>query len=108
MATQVLVCLKPERIAILAAKHLMAQIDRQGLAGQGSPIHALMLVFGSRTELPQSAIEEFLGHSLVGMVTVSGKEINQAVNEATAITRIAPGGQAAVVFKQLAHQFAHL
>lgn len=107
MATQILVCLKPERIAILAAKHLMAQIDRQGLAKQDAPIHALMLVFGSRTELPQSAIEEFLGHSLVGMVTISGKEMNQAVNEATALTRIMPGSQTAVVFKQLAHQFAH-
>lgn len=107
MATEILVCLKPERIAILSAKHLMAQIDRQGLTAQGTPIHALMLAFGSRADLPQSAIEEFLGHSLVGMVTISGKEINQAVNEATAITRIAPEGQAAVVFKQLAHQFAH-
>lgn len=106
-ASQILVCLKPERVAILAAKHLMAQIDRQGLASRGTPIHALMLAFGSRAELPQSAIEEFLGHSLVGMVTVAAKEVNQAVNEATAITRISPNSQAAVVFKQLAHQFSY-
>ena len=106
-ATQILVCLKPERIAILAAKHLMAQIDRKGLAVKGVETHALMLTFGNRAELPQSAIEEFLGHSLVGMVTISAKEINQAVNEATAITRISSGGQATIAFKQLAHQFSY-
>lgn len=106
-ATHILVCLKPERIAILAAKHLMAQIDRKGLADHGVETHALMLTFGNRAELPQSAIEEFLGHSLVGMVTITGKEINQAVNEATSVTRVSPEGQAAIVFKQLAHQFSY-
>ncbi len=107
-ASHILVCLKPERIAILAAKHLMAQIDRRGLAAAAAETHALMLAFGNRAELPQSAIEEFLGHSLVGMVVISAKEINQAVNEATAITRVSPAGQATIVFKQLVHQFAYV
>ncbi|MBK9049820.1 MAG: hypothetical protein IPL78_02520 [Chloroflexi bacterium] len=92
----------------MAAKHLMAQIDRRGLAAAAAETHALMLAFGNRAELPQSAIEEFLGHSLVGMVVISAKEINQAVNEATAITRVSPTGQATIVFKQLVHQFAYV
>ena len=101
-ADQILVCLRPERIAISAARQLIRQLHV--ILGDNRHLHALMLDFGDGTRLPQTAIEEFLHHPLRAVVPVDKKEVADAGNKSKALVRVFPKSKTAEEFRQLVPQ----
>lgn len=98
---RVVVCLRPERIAISAAKQLLTTLVR--LAPRAT-IHVLMLEFGTGGTLPRKAVENFIGHGLSAEAVIAPLDMAQAVNGGKALVEAVPTAEAARVFRQLAHQ----
>jgi CheY-like chemotaxis protein/Flp pilus assembly CpaE family ATPase len=101
-ADQILICLRPERIAISAARQLVRQLHV--ILGDNRHLHALMLDFGDGTRLPKPAIEEFLHHPLLAVVPVDKKQVADAGNKNKPLVRAFPTSATAEQFRQLVPQ----
>ena len=77
-ADHIVVCLKPERLAVAGAKALLTRLD--DLILPTTTIHVLMLDFESATRIPQQAIEKFLNRKLLDLIQISSQQMAQAVN----------------------------
>ena len=97
------VCLRPERVAISSAKLLLAHIGR--LMPDSAQVHVLMLEFGQSPPLPRKAVENFIGRDLTFELTISSLDMLQAVNSAKPLVQSAPTAEASRTFRKLAHQF---
>lgn len=100
-AAQILICLRPERPAMLGARQLIHYFSSQ--ATRPNSVHALMLDFGTGN-LPKTAVESFLGIPLANIVSVYGQEIAQATNSGTPLVHLYPNSPMALSFHQLAHE----
>ncbi|MEW5989541.1 MAG: response regulator, partial [Chloroflexota bacterium] len=101
-AGQLFLCVRPERLAVVAARSLLQGFKSNWLPGRA--LHVLMLSFGENLALPQAAVEETLGHPVTAFITISQPEMAQAVNRATPLLRLRPDSPAAGHFRQLARQ----
>jgi CheY-like chemotaxis protein/MinD-like ATPase involved in chromosome partitioning or flagellar assembly len=102
-ANQVIVCLRPERVALSAARQFLIQL--QQTLFPHSALNVLMVDFSDSVKLPQEAVEEFLGHPLVSMIPIPPQEMTQAVNKGVAFVHLYPQMEATGLFYQLAQQF---
>ncbi|MFQ5399443.1 MAG: response regulator [Anaerolineae bacterium] len=102
-ATDVLVCLKPERVAMTAARQLLRQL-RQELPRNPS-LGAIMIPATSGISLPAKTVEAFLGHPLLAVIPSQAAEMVQAINKGIPVCRLDPDSPAADQFRQLAAQF---
>jgi DNA-binding response OmpR family regulator len=99
---QLVICLRPERVAISAAKQVLSYIGR--VLPSTAKIHILMLEFGQGSPLPRKAVENFIGAELDGELTISTLDMLQAVNSAKPLVQSAPTAEATRIFRKLAHQ----
>lgn len=99
---QLVVCLRPERVAISAAKQLLASLGR--ILPSTAQTHVLMLEFGQGAALPRKAVENFIGHPLHFELIISPLDMLQAVNSAKPLVQSAPTAEATRTFRKLAHQ----
>lgn len=103
-ASQIILCLRPERASIMSAKNLINHFNRQ-YATDGR-IHPIMLDFGVGASLPKEAVESFLGHPLTDILFIPGQHLAGAVNAGTPLIHMRPHTELARQFQQIAKQLA--
>ncbi|MCA9873820.1 MAG: response regulator [Ardenticatenaceae bacterium] len=102
-ADQIIVCLRPERIALSAARYLLNSL-KDGLFPL-TELHALMIDFGPQgTQLPRTAVESFLGHPLLATISILPAEMTRAVNKAQPLVHLSAQTQSGNYLRQLAQQ----
>jgi pilus assembly protein CpaE len=98
-AGQVIVCVQPERVAILSARPLLASLFDMLLPG--SQLHLLLVAIGMENRLPRKAVEGYLHAPLAATLSIDSYEMAQAVDRGRPIIDLAPDGQQARVFQAL-------
>ncbi|MDX1688323.1 MAG: response regulator [Candidatus Promineifilaceae bacterium] len=101
-ADYVLICLRPERAAITAARRMLSHL-RKGI-GRENAVMILMLDFGSGSGLPKEAVEKYLGHRVHAAIMIDPRQIARAVNQARPLVQMLSGGKIAQHFAKLAQQ----
>jgi DNA-binding response OmpR family regulator len=80
LADQIVICLRPERIALVAARQLLSQLKK--ILFPHTQIYLALLDYGSSSNLPQTAVEGFLGHPVDMVLSIPQQEMAAAVNKA--------------------------
>jgi CheY-like chemotaxis protein len=101
-AGHVIVCTKPERVSLLAAKQLIKILP--AYLGQGARAHILMTTMGLDSSLPQPAVEEFIQHELMATIPISYKEMAHSANHNAPLVRLRPASKAAEIFRKIVDQ----
>ncbi|MEM7333221.1 MAG: response regulator [Chloroflexota bacterium] len=101
-AHHILVCLRPERVALAAARRLMVLWQKAMFST--SKIHPIILDFNNNREIPQQAIESYLGRPLYGIVPINSQEFTQSVNKGIPLVQLIENSVTAFQFKQLAQK----
>ena len=69
-----------------------------------SNIHPVILDFNSNREIPQQAIESYLGRPVHGIVPINSQEFSQSVNKGIPLVQLIENSVTAFQFKQLAQK----
>ncbi len=101
-ADQVIVCLRPERIALSAAKALLHQLEN--IVFPHTTLSALVTNISGGPVLPQDAMQNFLGQPLLGAVNMDLKDIARSANRGMPLVQVAPDSEAAETFRQVTHK----
>lgn len=101
-ADHVLLCLGPERVALSSAKYLLSQLRH--ILFPHTTLSALVFSVGSSINLPQDAIQSYLGHPLLGIIAVDLKLMARAANKGIPLVQLAPDDPATVLFRQLTNK----
>ncbi len=101
-AAHVIVCLRPERIALSAAKMLLQQLTP--LLPPHTRRSALVITFKDTATLPQEAIENFLGSPVLATISLDPKETARSANKGLPLIQVAPDSEVAHTFRQMAHK----
>lgn len=103
-AAHIIVCTKPERISLLAAKYFLKKLSTY--KGLDAKVHVIMTTMGLDTSLPQPAVEEFIKHELMATIPISYKEMTDAANHNAPLVRLRPASKAAETFRKFVDQIA--
>lgn len=101
-ADQILVCLRAERVALASARRLMV-LWQKALISTAN-IHPIIIDFNHNREIPQPAIESYLGRPLHGIVPINANEMAQSVNKGIPLVQLIENSATAYQFKQLAQK----
>ena len=101
LSRHVVICIQPERIAISSCKELLRDLRRY--PHLESSVHIVLLGSQEGSGLPQSAIEQFLGHRMAAVVPHKPVEMVQAVNRGAPYVRQFPHSEIANVYRTLAN-----
>ena len=101
-ADQIVVCLRPERVALAAARQLLEALRAALFSHDG--LHAVLIDFSGGINVPKSAIEGFLGHPLWALVSLQPQELAQSVNKGLPLVKHGPETKAAVLIRQVAQR----
>jgi len=101
-ADHILVCLRPERIALAAARQLLEALPETLFSHNA--LHVVLMDFSGGINVPKSAIEGFLGHSLWALVSVQPQELAQSVNKGLPLVKYQPEAKAAILIRQMAQR----
>jgi DNA-binding response OmpR family regulator len=101
-ADQIIVCVRPERVSLAAAKKLLTRM-KSFLFPQTS-LGAVLFDFVGGREIPQKAIESYLGQPMMAVVTVQSQELAQSVNKGIPLVTLQPESHTSIIFRRLAHQ----
>ncbi len=102
LADQVVVCLRPERIALVAARQLLSQLQK--ILFTHTNIHVVLMDFsGGNSMLPKTAVENFLGHSVDATIPILPREMSQTTNKAKPIVSLSAQSEASMAYRQFAH-----
>jgi CheY-like chemotaxis protein len=101
-AGHIIVCTKPERTSLLAAKYFVKKLN--AYKGLGAKTHVLMTTMGLDSSLPQPAVEEFIKHELMATIPISYKEMTDAANHNAPLVRLRPASKAAEIFRKIVDQ----
>jgi DNA-binding response OmpR family regulator len=103
---QVVLALKPQRIAVTAARNLITQLERHGV-----PTDRLTAALINRTPdaaaLDQAAFEAQLNLPIGALLPPAPEAASQAADEASLIILIQPGGLIAEQFRTLAQRLTN-
>lgn len=103
LADQVVICLRPERIALVAARQLLIQLKK--VLFPHVETHVMLMDFsGSGANLPKTAVEGFLGRPVSVPLSISAREMANAVNKAKPLVSLSPPTEACLILQQFAHQ----
>lgn len=103
IADHVIICLRPERIALIAARQLLATLKK--ILFPQTEIHIVLMDFSSGgIQLPKTAVEGFLGYPVITTIPISLKEITHSVNKAKPLVFIPEPSPAIKAFINLARQ----
>lgn len=103
-ADQVIICLRPERVSLLAAKQMLTYL-KETLFPHTS-LRVLMVEAANGVNLPQGAVESYLGQRLWSIVPMHGPEMTQAVNKGLPLVKAFQQLKATLLFQQFAQQLA--
>lgn len=98
-AGHIVICIKPERISLLAAKRLIKALPVY--MGKEAKAHVLMTTMGLDNSLPQPAVEEFIQHEVMATIPISYKEMAFAANHNAPLVRLRPASKAAEIFRKI-------
>lgn len=101
-AGHVIVCAKPERVSLLAAKRLIKVLP--AYMGKGAEAYVLLTTLGLDSSLPQPAVEEFIQYELTATIPISFKEMAYAANHNAPLVRLRPASKAAEIFRKIVDQ----
>lgn len=101
-ADQIVVCLRPERVALSAARHLLEAM--QSTLFSRTVLHPVLIEFSGGMNVPKSAIGEFLGHPLRAFIAIPLQELAQCVNRGMPLVKCQPEAKGAKLIRQLAHR----
>ncbi|NJN54549.1 MAG: hypothetical protein HC804_07215 [Anaerolineae bacterium] len=101
-ADHILLCVQPERVGLAAAKQFMAQL--QDILFSPIHIHLVLLEFSGSMNVPQQAIESFLGQPVSATITIPAQDLRRAVNKNMPLVQLYPDTKATALINQLAHQ----
>ncbi len=101
-ADQIIVCLRSERVALSAAKILLHQLDN--LKFPHTRLSAFITNIHGGPILPQDAMQNFLGHPLLGAVNLDIKDLARATNKGMPLLQVAPDSEAAETFRLVTHK----
>lgn len=96
---QLIVCIRPERVAVSAARQLLTALD--DIVFPGCPIHVVILDFGQGVQLPRQAVENFIGHKIDAAVSIPHRVMAQAVNSGKPIVMAQPNSKTTEAFHEL-------
>jgi len=103
-ATQVIVCVRPERLSLSAAKVMLQQLEQTVFSHTRISVMLFGLVGG--LNLPKHAIEGFLGHPVLAIIPPMPKEMLLALNKGVPFVHLFPRTDVAMLFRQAAKQSA--
>lgn len=103
-ANQIIVCLRPERVALANARHLLDHLHQ--IAPKKAQVRAIIFDFSGQMAIPHEGLERFLNHPLMAILPVSPAEMNQAVNKSIPLVQLNPHAKAAILIRQIAQQLA--
>jgi Flp pilus assembly CpaE family ATPase len=103
LADQIIICLRPERIALSATRQLLNRLEDTLLPH--TVLNAAMLDFSNNGgQLPRTAVESFLGHPLCAIIPIPPAEMNRAVNKGQPLVYLSAQTQSGAYLRQLAQQ----
>ena len=101
MADQIVLCLKPERIALVAARQLLSQFKK--ILFPHTEIHLVLMDFSSGgTNLPKTAVEGFLGYPVKATIHIPPREMAQSANKAKPLVTLSAQSEASMALRQFA------
>lgn len=103
-ANQIIVCLRPERVALANARQLLAHLHK--IVPAKAQVRALIFDFSGLMAIPHEALEKFLNHPLTAILPIPPAEMNQAVNKSIPLVQLNPHAKAAILIRQMAQQMA--
>jgi DNA-binding response OmpR family regulator len=106
LADHIVVCLRPERIALVAARQIITHLHETIFPH--TVLHVVMIDFGPGTNLPQTAVEGFLGYPVTATIQIPRAEMAQSVNKAKPLIYLSAKTQAGTSFRQFAQQLQTL
>jgi CheY-like chemotaxis protein len=101
-SNQIIVCLRPERVALANARHLLEHLHE--ISPPETRVRAVIFDFTGQMAIPHEALEKFLNHPLTAILPVSPAEMNQAVNKSIPLVQINPQSKATILIRQIAQQ----
>lgn len=101
-ANQIIVCLRPERVALANARHLLEHLHE--ISPSQTRVRAVIFDFTGQMAIPHEALEKFLNHPLTAILPVSPAEMNQAVNKSIPLVQLNPQSKATILIRQIAQQ----
>lgn len=101
---QIIVCLRPERVALANARQLLAHLHK--IASAETQVRAIIFDFSGLMAIPHEALEKFLNHPLMAILPIPPADMNQAVNKSIPLVQLNPHAKAAILIRQMAQQMA--
>jgi MinD-like ATPase involved in chromosome partitioning or flagellar assembly len=96
---QVIVCVRPERVSLAAARVLLKQLKEA--SRPGTLVRALMVDSIGGMKLPKPAIERFLNHRVLATIPAQPKGMTQAINKGAAYVQLYPESKVTKLFQLL-------
>lgn len=101
-ADQIFVCLRPERVALGIAKQFLPKLQESLLPP--TQLHAVLINFSGQANIPQQAIEEFLGFPITAVISITPQELSRSMNKSIPFIEANPEAKATQTIRQLAQQ----
>lgn len=101
-ADHILLCVQPERVGLAAAKQFMGQL--QDILFAPTQIYLVLLEFSGSMNVPQQAIESFLGQPVSAVITIPVQDLRRAVNKNVPLIQLFPDAKATALISQLAQR----
>lgn len=106
-ADKIVICLRPERIALVAARQLLAHFKK--ILFPQTEIHVVLMDFsGGSVNLPKTAVEGFLGYSVSATIVISPREMAHTVNKAKPLVVLNEKSKASIALQQFARQLQNI
>ena len=103
VADQIVLCLRPERIALVSARQLLLHFKK--ILFPNTEIHLLLMDFSSGgTNLPKTAVEGFLGYPVRDTIHISPREMAQTANKAKPLVTLSAQSEASMIIRQFAQE----
>lgn len=101
-ADHIVVCLGPERVALSSAKLLLN--DLKETLFPHTTLSTLVFSVGSSVNLPQETIQSFLGHPLLGIISIDLKQMARSANKGIPLVQLTPDDQPVVLLRQFTNK----
>ena len=84
----VVICLKPERVSVSGARSLLKRLEE--IALPTTSIHLLLFDLGPTPQIPQQALEKYLGQKFLTLIQVSDQQMSQASDRGRPLVDLYP------------------
>jgi Flp pilus assembly CpaE family ATPase len=99
-ADHVIVCLRPERVALAAARVMLGQL--KDMLYEHTTLRTMVIGIVGGMSLPRNAIERFLGYPLLATIPARPSEVMQALNKGVPYLQLYPDSPISKFYRLLA------